>query len=160
MSRTSTPEIAPARPDDFAAIADLVRQASLPVDGLREQMGAALVARTAGETVQVVGAVALELYGREALLRSLVVASAWRGRGLGLALAQAALALARSRGVERVFLLTETAAGFFPRLGFEPVERSAIPASVQQSVEIRSACPASALAMASSLSVTGSRGTP
>ena len=113
MSRTSTPEIAPARPDDFAAIADLVRQASLPLDGLREQMGAALVAR---EAMQVVGAVALELYGREALLRSLVVASAWRGRGLGLALAQAALALARSRGVERVFLLTETAAGFFAGL--------------------------------------------
>ena len=160
MSRTSTPEIAPARPDDFAAIADLVRQASLPLDGLREQMGAALVARTTGETVQIVGTVALELYGREALLRSLVVASPWRGRGMGLALAQAALELARSRGVERVFLLTETAAGFFPRLGFEPVERSAIPASVQQSVELRSACPASAQAMALSLSVTGSRGTP
>ncbi|HWN42468.1 MAG TPA: arsenic resistance N-acetyltransferase ArsN2 [Thermoanaerobaculia bacterium] len=160
MSRTSTPEIAPARPDDFAAIADLVRQASLPLDGLREQMGAALVARTTGETVQIVGTVALELYGREALLRSLVVASPWRGRGMGLALAQAALELARSRGVERVFLLTETAAGFFPRLGFEPVERSAIPASVQQSVELRSACPASAQAMALSLFVRGSRGTP
>lgn len=155
MSRTSTPEIAPARPDDFAAVADLVRQASLPLDGLLEHLGAALVAHEAG---QVVGAVALELYGREALLRSLVVASSWRGRGLGLRLAEAALALARSRGVERVFLLTETAAGFFPRLGFEPVERSAIPASVQQSVELRSACPASALAMA--LSLRGSRGTP
>ena len=157
MSRTSTPEIAPARPDDFAAIADLVRQASLPLDGLREQMGAALVARKTG---QIVGAVALELYGREALLRSLVVVSPWQGRGLGLALAQAALALARSRGVERIFLLTETAAGFFPRLGFEPVERSAIPASVQQSVEIRSACPASALAMVLNLSVRDSRETP
>jgi amino-acid N-acetyltransferase len=157
MSRTSTPEIAPARPDDFAAIADLVRQAALPLDGLREQMETALVACDAG---QIVGAVALELYGREALLRSLAVASAWRGRGLGLALAQAALALARSRGVERIFLLTETAAGFFPRLGFEPVERSAIPASVQQSVELRSACPASALAMALSFPVRGSRGTP
>lgn len=158
MSRTSTPEIAPARPDDFPAVADLVRQASLPLDGLREHMGAALVARSAREKEQIVGAVALELYGREALLRSLVVAAAWRGRGLGLELAEAALALARSRGVERVFLLTETAAGFFPRLGFEPVERSAIPASVQQSVELRSACPASALAMA--LSLRGSRGIP
>jgi amino-acid N-acetyltransferase len=160
MSRTSTPEIAPARPDDFAAIADLVRQAALPLDGLLEQMETALVARVACETGQIVGAVALELYGREALLRSLAVASAWRGRGLGLALAQEALALARSRGVERIFLLTETASGFFPRLGFEPVERSAVPASVQQSVELRSACPASALAMALSLPVRGSRETP
>ena len=155
MSRTSTPEVAPARPDDFAAIADLLRQASLPLDGLREHLGATLVAR---DVDQIVGAVALELYGREALLRSLVVVSAWRGRGLGLGLAEAALALARSRGVERVFLLTETAAGFFPRLGFEPVERSAIPASVQQSVELRSACPASALAMA--LNLRGSPETP
>ena len=90
---------------------------------------------------------ALELYGGAALLRSLAVAPERRGEGLGLRLARSAVALARARGAREVFLLTETAAGFFPRLGFEPVDRAAAPPAVRESVEFRSACPAGAALM-------------
>ena len=38
-------------------------------------------------------------------------------------------------------LLTTTAERFFPGFGFERVERVDVPASVQASVEFRSACP-------------------
>ena len=60
---------------------------------------------------------------------------------------QAALALARRQGITHVYLLTETAANFFPRFGFRPVDRSQVPPAVQNSIEFTSLCPASALAM-------------
>jgi amino-acid N-acetyltransferase len=44
-------------------------------------------------------------------------------------------------------LLTTTAERFFPRFGFERVERVDVPASVQASIEFRSACRESAVVM-------------
>ena len=38
--------------------------------------------------------------------------------------------------------LTTTADGYFPRFGFERIERSQVPATVRESVEFTSACPA------------------
>ncbi len=57
------------------------------------------------------------------------------------------LAAAANRGVQQVYLLTETAADFFPRFGFQPIARSAVDPAVQTSIEFTSACPASAVAM-------------
>ena len=44
-------------------------------------------------------------------------------------------------------LLTTTAEGWFPRLGFVRVDRARVPAAVQLSVEFTAACPASAVVM-------------
>jgi len=49
--------------------------------------------------------------------------------------------------VATVYLLTETAAGFFPRFGFQPIQRAEVAPAVQQSIEFTSACPASAQPM-------------
>ena len=46
-----------------------------------------------------------------------------------------------------LYLLTTTAEGFFPRLGWEPVARAELPAELAGSQELRGACPASAAAM-------------
>jgi amino-acid N-acetyltransferase len=70
-----------------------------------------------------------------------------RGRGLGRRLTDAALVLARERAIERVFLLTETAAPFFRQLGFRDVARADVPEGVRNSLEFRSLCPASAEAL-------------
>ena len=59
----------------------------------------------------------------------------------------AGLDLARSLGADAAYLLTTTAGDFFPRFGFAPVERADVPDDVKQSIEFRSACPSSALAM-------------
>jgi amino-acid N-acetyltransferase len=48
-------------------------------------------------------------------------------------------------------LLTETAAQFFPKIGFVPTSRARIPDVVHASVEFTSACPASAAAFVLSL---------
>jgi amino-acid N-acetyltransferase len=55
--------------------------------------------------------------------------------------------MAQAHGAETVFLLTTTAEKFFPKFGFEAITRADVPASVQTSVEFRSACPASAVVM-------------
>jgi N-acetylglutamate synthase-like GNAT family acetyltransferase len=142
-------EIGPLRREELPALLSLLEASKLPVAGVAEHAGAALAARQGG---RLVGSAVLEIYGKDALLRSVAVEPGLRGRGLGLRLAEAALALAAERGVVDVFLLTETASEFFPRLGFRAVLRDALPASLDSSAELRGACPASAVAMARRLS--------
>jgi len=103
-----------------------------------------LVAR---EGEQIVGTAALELYADGALLRSVAVDPRQQGKQLGHQLTDAALQLATTHGANIVFLLTTTADRFFPKFGFERISREQVPASVRQSVEFQSACPASAIVM-------------
>ncbi len=123
---------------------DLLRQAQLPPDGLEAHLETLLVARAGDE---VIGCAALELYGEDALLRSVAVDASLRGQGLGVDLTERALDLARRCGVRSIYLLTDTAVGFFPRFGFHSVSRSAVAAGVKQSVEFTSVCPETAEVM-------------
>jgi len=50
-----------------------------------------------------------------------------------------------------LYLLTTTAADFFPRCGFRRIARADVAPAVQQSVEFTTACPSSALVMARQL---------
>ena len=59
----------------------------------------------------------------------------------------AILERAKIGGVREVYLLTTTAEKYFPRYGFEVIERAAVPAEVHESSEFASVCPASAVAM-------------
>lgn len=129
---------------DGPSILQLLRDAGLPIDGLVEHLNAAFVARNGAA---IVGCAALESYAEGALLRSVVVAPAARGGGVGQRLTEAAVALAQSLGIPAVYLLTTTAESYFPRFGFIRMTREQVPASVQQSIEFRSACPASAVVM-------------
>jgi amino-acid N-acetyltransferase len=141
--------IAPLHPDDRQGVHALLRSHNLPLEGFDEPHVYALVARQ-GESI--VGSAAIELYGSDGLLRSVAVAESLRGQALGKQLTQAAIDLARQQGVTALYLLTETAAGFFPKFGFTPVSRADIPAQLTRSVEFTSACPASAQAF--QLSIT------
>jgi amino-acid N-acetyltransferase len=136
--------IEPARAADVDSVKTLLREQRLPLDGLDDHLDTLLVAR---EGASVVGSVALELYADGALLRSLAVAPAAQGQGVGRLLTESVVRLAHQRGVRDVFLLTTTAQRYFPRFGFEAVDRGEVPETVRQSVEFRSACPASAIAM-------------
>lgn len=137
--------IRPVASNDFAHVLALLAQNGLPQDGLADHIATTLAAY---EGQRVLGSVALELYGDAALLRSVAVMASERGQGLGQRLTQAALDLARQHGVSAVYLLTETAADFFPRFGFQIIMRDAVPMSVQQSIEFTEACPATATVMA------------
>jgi amino-acid N-acetyltransferase len=138
------PTIERAQSGDLASVLSLIERHGLPLDGASELAEAMVVARDAG---RVVGAAALELYAEGALLRSVVVDVSVQGQGVGEQLTAAALALASELGAPMVFLLTTTAAEFFPRFGFERITREDVPRSVRASVQFQSACPASAVVM-------------
>ncbi len=142
-----------ANANDLPAILAFLEKSGLPQDGLSEHLTTTLVAR---EDQTIVGSSALELYGTGALLRSVVVADHLRGQGLGQQLTQAALKLAKEHGVTFIYLLTETASGFFPRFGFRPIPRSEVVPAVQRSMEWTTACPVTAQAMVAQLYPKGS----
>lgn len=136
--------IEPAAQGDLPAVRRLLERLQLPVAGVDDHVQTMVVAREGGD---IIGTAALEMYADGALLRSVAVDPDRQGRNLGHQLTDALLELAASRRVPAVFLLTTTAEGFFPKFGFEQIDRRQVPASVQQSVEFQSACPASAIVM-------------
>ena len=136
--------IDPATERDLPEIRAPLERLNLPIAGVDEQLPTMLVARDINE---IVGTAALELYADGALLRSVAVEPQRQGKHLGHQLTEAALQLAAAHGVSTVFLLTTTAARFFPRFGFEQIDSEQVPSSVRMSVEFQSACPASAIVM-------------
>jgi amino-acid N-acetyltransferase len=136
--------IRPAAPEDVPDVLALLHASALPVEGLEDHLDTLLVAIDGDGLV---GCAGLELYDGGALLRSVAVRATHRGTGLGQRLTGAALDLARARGAAAVFLLTETAASFFPRFGFAETTRDRVPADVKTSVEFVSLCPQSATVM-------------
>ncbi len=133
-----------AQRGDHAAVLELLRASDLPTEGLDACWGAVLIARV---EESLAGTAALEHHGPDAVLRSLAVAARYRGLGIGETLVRHALDSARSAGVRGIYLLTETAAEFFPRFGFREMPREQAPESILGSIEYRSLCPSSAASM-------------
>jgi protein-tyrosine-phosphatase/N-acetylglutamate synthase-like GNAT family acetyltransferase len=144
----STLRLRAAAPYDHDGVVALLGAAGLPLAGVPPALDGFLVAERGAELAGVAG---LERYGDVGLLRSVAVSPAERGTGVGRALVERVLSDARKAGVGSVFLLTTTADRWFPRLGFSPVDRTALPDALGASEELRGACPASAVAMHRSL---------
>jgi amino-acid N-acetyltransferase len=129
--------------EDWPAIEGLLQACGLPLAGAREHFDAFVVA----EAGAIAGCVGAEVYGEAALLRSLAVADASRGRGIARALVNDILERLRGRGVRQVGLLTTTADRFFIRFGFVAVGREELPRALDDSQELKGACPANATVM-------------
>jgi amino-acid N-acetyltransferase len=129
---------------DFPEVEKLLTEGKLPVEGVKENFSSFLVAEEEGT---IAGAVGLERYGSAALLRSAVVAPANRGTGIGRQLVESLLQRASEDGIDELYLLTTTAEKYFPRFGFTPTTRAAVPESVKASAEFRGACPDTAVVM-------------
>lgn len=149
MATTKQFQIRRASSADLPCVRRLLESSDLPCDGIDDALNTLLVATQDGK---IVGSAALEIYGENALLRSVAVGKAARSKGLGHQLTEEILLLGDRLGINRTFLLTETAENYFPRFGFTPVDREAIPSEVKDSVEFTSACPESALAMERTIS--------
>jgi amino-acid N-acetyltransferase len=141
-----------AAPSDLPAVLALLEGAGLPGAGVEAWLERFVVAEREGSVVAAAG---LELYGADALLRSVVVDPAWRGQGLGSALTAELLGEARAAGIGRVYLLTDTAEGYFPRHGFRRIPREEASEAVRRSREFRELCPVSSIVMVAELAAPG-----
>lgn len=130
---------------DLAAVRDLLRGARLPATDMAEHFGRFLVVEADGRLLAAGG---YEDHGRDALLRSLVVAPDARRTGLGRALAGSLMAAAAGGGATRGWLLTDSAVPFFERLGFAAVDRDTAPRAIRQTRQFTTLCSETATLMA------------
>ena len=137
-------KIRKARQSDLAAVEQLLVASKLPLDGVRDHFIDFIVAE---DNDGIEGAVGLEKYDSVALLRSAVVAPARRGSGVGRQLVEHLLERAEEAGITELYLLTTTAENYFPRFGFMPTTRAAVPQELKSSAEFRGACPDTAIVM-------------
>lgn len=142
----TNPELRHAAGSDLAEIKLLLEHAVLPFEDLQaEAMQDFVVVRD--EQGMLLGAGGIERYDEDGLLRSVVVHEKARGTGLGRKITSAIEGYSRKNGITGLYLLTTTAADFFPRLGYERFERNNVPDKLKQSAEFASLCPASAVCM-------------
>lgn len=123
----------------------LLAAASLPTSDLTdEQLTTFFYCGYAAAPSALIG---VEIYGSDALLRSLVVDPSHRSTGLGSALVERAEGHAATHGVGTLYLLTTTAETFFAHRGYHRIDRTVAPASIQSTREFAGLCPASSAFM-------------
>lgn len=92
----------------------------------------------------VIGFAGLEGEGADRLLRSLLVVADRRGDGLGRSIRALLENVARVMDVQRLHLLTDTAAPFFGAHGYDAAPGASAPVAIAASQEFAALCPASA----------------
>ncbi|MEO0421342.1 MAG: arsenic resistance N-acetyltransferase ArsN2 [Pseudomonadota bacterium] len=135
----------PPNSTHLPAIADLLAANGLPTDDLEQLDLSWFLVREAHGHIEVVGG--LERCGETALIRSVATAPTRRGRGLAGTLVEALELAASQHGLKELYLLTETAEGFFARLGYVTRARDEVPDAIRTSRQFSSLCPASATVM-------------
>jgi amino-acid N-acetyltransferase len=130
------------------SVLNLLSAAELPVNDLPVVLDNFIVAI---DNDGVTGAAGLELYGNYGLLRSVVVDKNKRGKGIAAELLDKIEAIAINKGLQEIYLLTETAAEYFINKGYEHIARMDIPEEIKESSQFRHVCPESAIAMKKAL---------
>jgi len=137
--------------DNFReAIIGLLKSQKLPVEDLPSSLTNFLIAQYNNEFAGVIG---FEQYDQFALLRSLAVHPDYRDRRIAQSLVEKLENDARLCGVTAIYLLTETASGYFDAKGYNIIQRSEVPEAIKQSSEFSHVCPQSAIVMCKSLSI-------
>jgi len=137
--------ITEATPPMRAEIIALLLSQQLPVEDLPLQLHDFFVAQEDGK---VIGLIGMEHYGDYGLLRSMVVHPDFRNKQIAADLVQTLEQRAKAAGIKALYLLTETAAGYFSKKGFSTVQREAVPDAIKISSEFSHVCPVSATVMA------------
>jgi len=131
---------------DNKEVLDLLNEAELPINDLTsEKMKNFIVARRKDGSI--IGVVGVEMYQGSGLLRSLVIQPSYRGKGLGSQLTRKIESYAWQNGIKTLYLLTMTAADFFPKIGYEVTQRDKVPESIAKTEEFKNVCPVSAVCL-------------
>ena len=135
------PNVTRLQGGDLNELAGTLSAAKLPISDLEEPDRTFFrFADSAG----LIGFAGIEGNEADRLLRSLVIAADRRGTGLGRPVLALLENTARVMGVQRLHLLTTTAAPFFRGCGYVDADRATAPASIAASREFTALCPASA----------------
>jgi amino-acid N-acetyltransferase len=133
----------------FEAFRELLRASNLPADDLDFSKDL-LVGYFEGNVL--VGTGGLEVYGQYGLLRSLSVKFGIRGKSVGTNITEYLIDEAKGKKLKAIYLLTETASGFFQKRGFRQISRNDVPEELKASSEFSHVCPDGAAAMMLDLS--------
>ena len=123
-------------------LAAALRKANLPADDVTA--AGALFWRFSTDDDVPAGFGGLEIYGADALMRSVVTLPPLRGRGIGAAIISGLEAEARLAKCKSVYVLTTTAQRLFEKLGYATLDRSQAPAAIRGTTQFTSLCPDSA----------------
>nr|WP_019499300.1 arsenate reductase, glutathione/glutaredoxin type [Pseudanabaena sp. PCC 6802] len=140
----------PATTANLEYIEQLLAVNGLPIADIPSKLDSMFLGQVDSEIVGIGG---IELYGVYGLLRSLAIALAYRKKGYGRAIAEQLMAYAQSKGVRQVYLLTTLESGFFTKMGFEQVDRDAVPPIIQNTSQFVSLCPTTAICLRKVLSL-------
>lgn len=144
----STVTLRRADESELSHVETLLERNGLPSQDVRSKSVEFYLGIADGESVGIVG---LETDESDGLLRSLVVERSARGNGFGTALCERVEARAAANDVERLYLLTTTAADFFAGRGYVEIERDAVPDPIRETREFTDLCPATATCLKKSL---------
>ncbi len=128
----------------FEAFRSLLKASNLPADDLNFNKDL-LVGYFEGNIL--VGTGGLEVYGEFGLLRSLSVKLGIRGKSVGTNITEYLIDEAKHKKLKAIYLLTETARGFFIKRGFVDIARNSIPEPLKASSEFAKSNPNGATAM-------------
>ena len=134
----------PARPTDRAALESLLTSFQLATEDLPDNLDGFTLALDNG---LLIGSVGLEQVGPYGLLRSVAVQEAYRNLGVGQRLYTAALNLAQAAHLRELWLVTNTAADYFEKHGFERIDRAGVPVEITAIPQFTTLCPSSAIVM-------------
>lgn len=95
----------------------------------------------------IVGVIGIEKYQSIALLRSLGVDDGFKKLKIGSSLVVNLFNHSNMDEITDIYLLTETAEGFFRKFDFQQIERSRVPEIIMNTSEFREICPTSATVM-------------
>ena len=135
---------------DIQDILQLLEMNELPIIGVQIHLDQFIVWEIHPKDTdehQIRGCVGLEIYGKDALLRSLSIHPQYQGKGIGTQLLNSIITQAREMNISNLFLLTTTADRFFEKHHFTWISRENTPVSVGESVEFQSLCPSTAICM-------------
>ncbi|MFC2134753.1 arsenic resistance N-acetyltransferase ArsN2 [Bacteroidota bacterium] len=137
-------EIRIAKEEEHTEINDLLNESNLcPVES--KELLANFMVMTADQ--KIIGVIGLEIFEGDALLRSFAVVKEFRQKGFGSKLYTKIMEIVPVKGINQLFLLTETARTYFELRGFEIVDRNSAPKKILNSTEFKTFCPESAVCM-------------
>jgi amino-acid N-acetyltransferase len=136
--------ISPADDEARDGIVTLLQDEKLPVADLPPRLNNFFVAV---DDKKIIGAAGIEVYDKYGLLRSVVVDKNYRNKNIAAMLTNQIEQMMAARGINAIYLFTETAQGYFSKKGYETVSREDVPEAIKQSSEFSHVCPVSAVVM-------------